>query len=135
MPVFCQAVNILLEYSVRLCIYEHMNAQGCYTLVPITNLRRSGRRTVLWRATLHVGDAQHPVWVRNISAGGASVQGDIKAATGSAAVLDISVHGPFQCFIIWSADSLHGLAFADTLETVIGRFAENAVSLGMIEDA
>lgn len=110
-----------------------MNAQGCQSLVPMTNLRRSKRRTVLWRATLHVAGTQHAVWVRDIGAGGAAVQGEIPLAIASAVVLDIDTHGAFHGFVVWSSGKLHGLAFADSAETVISRFASNAISLGMVE--
>ena len=112
-----------------------MNAESCQPLVPVASNRKSLRRTVLWRATLQVGDINHPVWVRNIGAGGAAVQGEAIIPVSTAVVLDIAVHGPFRGYIIWSTGTLHGLAFHDSAESVIERFAENAEILGMVADA
>lgn len=109
-----------------------MHAQSSDSLVPMNNLRRSGRRTVLWRATLGLHNIDYPVWVRNISAGGLAIQGDFSLTVSSGVMLDIPVHGLFRCFVIWSDQGLHGLAFQDPADTIINRFANNAVSLGLV---
>ncbi len=80
-----------------------------------------------------MNEVDHPVWVRNISAGGAAVQADLNLNIATAVSLDIPVHGLFRCFVIWSDAGLHGLAFQDSADSVISRFAANAISLGMVE--
>ncbi len=97
------------------------------------NRRRHHRRTVVWKAQLQVGSHSLNCWVRNISPYGALLQIDLPLAQQSPVSITLEKIGSLAGFIAWSNGSLHGIAFVETPEAIMGRFASEADALGFFK--
>jgi hypothetical protein len=76
--------------------------------------RRYERMTVMWSGTLTVGRREIGCIVRNISAGGATVQVDSPVVVSSvAAVLECPRVGQFRGKVVWIRGDLLGLRFSE----------------------
>jgi hypothetical protein len=76
--------------------------------------RRYERMTVMWSGTLTVGRREIGCIVRNISAGGATVQVESPIVVSSvAAVLDSSRVGRLRAKVMWIKGDLVGLRFLE----------------------
>ena len=87
--------------------------------MPMTELkapcrRRYERMTVMWSGTLTVGRREIGCIVRNISAGGATVQVESPIVVSSvAAVLESSRVGQLRAKVMWIKGDLVGLRFLE----------------------
>ena len=76
--------------------------------------RRYERMTVMWSGTLTVGRREIGCVIRNISAGGATVQVDSPLVVSSvAAVLESSRTGKFRAKVVWIRGDQVGLRFLE----------------------
>ena len=76
--------------------------------------RRYERMTVMWSGTLTVARREIGCIVRNISAGGATVQVESPIVVSSvAAVLEASRLGQFRAKVVWIRGDLVGLRFLE----------------------
>jgi len=81
--------------------------------------RRYDRITVMWSGTLTVGSREIGCIVRNISAGGATVQVDSPIVVSSvAATLDTARLGQLRSKIVWNRGDLVGLRFTEKPQKV-----------------
>jgi hypothetical protein len=76
--------------------------------------RRYERMTVMWSGTLTVGRREIGCIIRNISAGGATVQVESPIVVSSvAAVLECSRVGQFRAKVVWIRGDQVGLRFLE----------------------
>ena len=81
--------------------------------------RRYERITVMWSGTLTLGRREIGCIVRNISAGGATVQVETPVVVSSvAAILDTTRIGRLQAKVIWNRGDLVGLRFLEKPQKV-----------------
>lgn len=81
--------------------------------------RRYERTTVMWSGTLRVGQREIGCIVRNISAGGATVQVETPIVVSSVAVLlETARLGQFRAKVVWNRGDLVGLRFSEKPQKV-----------------
>lgn len=81
--------------------------------------RRYERITVMWSGTLTVGRRGIGCIVRNISAGGATVQVEIPIVVSSVtAILETARLGQLRAKVVWNQGDLVGLRFSEKPQKV-----------------
>jgi len=92
------------------------------------------RAHVRWRtpevnARLHLGDATIPCRMKDISAGGAGLYPDFKAAVGAPAVLEVSPRLSLPGYVVRIARDAIGIRFQ--IEPALERRIEELIGLGL----
>jgi hypothetical protein len=93
--------------------------------------RRLRRRVVVWKARLVAGTHKFSCWVRNLSSGGMMIQLDLPLAIHSPVTIETERFGNFDGFIAWSSESLHGIVFVESAETIRARFGDEGAKFGL----
>ena len=93
--------------------------------------RRYKRRTVLWPATLHVGQHDFSCQIWNLSLGGARVRVDIPLKEGTEITLKVPGRGDLPAVIAWSEQGALGLDFTVPKSLVRTMFKDRLHILGL----
>jgi hypothetical protein len=69
-----------------------------------------------------VGDGpEHRVKVRNLSAGGAMAEGEVKVVRGASVLLELRNIGWVEGSVAWKQDNRFGIAFTDEIDPLLVR--------------
>lgn len=81
-------------------------------------LRSDKRRTVVWPATLYVGEFEFNSRLYDISLGGVRLKLPLPLARGTEASIKIKNHITLNARIVWCAGEFMGLKFCDPIDVV-----------------
>ncbi|WP_262693495.1 PilZ domain-containing protein [Kordiimonas aquimaris] len=88
------------------------------------------RRSVLWPATLKVGQHTFVCQIWNMSLGGARIKMDLPLRDGASVMLVIAGRGDIPACVSWCEDGEAGLEFVIPADEVRILFLDRAQSLG-----
>jgi len=85
--------------------------------------RQVNRDSLFLLALLRVegDDAEHRVKVRNLSAGGAMAEGDVKVVRGAQVSVELRNIGWVEGSVAWKQDNRFGIAFAEEIDPKLVR--------------
>lgn len=72
---------------------------------------RAPRQALVWRAHVHAGDRSIPVKLANVSASGASIEGEMNLPVGASVLLDFASVGMLPSTVRWCEGDRAGLSF------------------------
>ena len=86
------------------------------------DIRRERRDSLFLQAQLRLGSVELPVKVRNLSSGGAMIEGALRATKGAAVSLNLRNIGWIEGDVAWVEGNRCGVAFRDQIDPVAARF-------------
>ncbi len=81
-------------------------------------MRSNKRRTVVWPATLYVGDFEFRSTLYDISLGGLRLKLPLPLANGTESSVKIKNHVTLNTRVVWCAGEFMGLKFCDPVDVV-----------------
>jgi len=92
-------------------------------------MRSTKRRTVVWPATLYVGEYEFRATLYDISKGGFRLKLPLPLARGTEATIKVKNKVTLHTRVVWCAGEFMGLKFSDSLDDV--RKALDALSVSL----
>ncbi|NOZ66266.1 MAG: PilZ domain-containing protein [Alphaproteobacteria bacterium] len=92
-------------------------------------LRVNHRRTVVWPATLYVGEFEFRAMLYDISLGGVRLKLPLPLASGTEASVKIKNQVTLNSRVVWCAGEFIGLKFSDPIEVVRKSLGELSIGL------
>lgn len=94
--------------------------------------RTLARRSVLWRAFIHVNGHKFSCQIRNLSVGGLKIKLDIPFKEGVLGVVEIPKFNlKLNAKIAWQSESFFGVKFSDDHAVVREQFQDGAAVVGI----
>ncbi len=90
------------------------------------------RRSVLWRAFIHVNGHKFSCQIRNLSVGGLKIKLDIPFKNDVLGVVEIPKFGlSLKAKIAWQSEGFFGVEFLDAHEVIREQFQDGAAVVGI----